>query len=595
MTEPRAEYGARLTRWRERIADLDRRHLLISNARLIAAAVIALVLWLAFVSAAISPWWLLAGALGFGALAVAHARVLQRIERGQRAAALYERAFERLSGRWQGRGRDGHRFLDDHHPYARDLDIYGHASLFELLNTARTEAGEETLAGWLGQGAAIDEVLARQAAVDELRPKLDFREDLAVLAAEGDVSRTGALARWSATQPAGFSRAVPIVLGMCAAIMVALAVLAYNEVIPPALAIGWLFVEYGLVKIWRRKLQAVIERVGKPVDDLALLAGLLARIEREPASAPRLTALKSAMTTDGLVASRAIAKLTQLVSLRESSTHNLLFAPFTAAMLVPDQLTIAIDRWHAAHGHAVEGWLRLVGELEALAALATYAYEHPADPFPALAPQGAVFEAAALGHPLIPDEVAVRNDVTLGDGGPRVIVLSGSNMSGKSTMLRAVGVNAVLALAGAPVRSTRLRMSPLASGATLRITDSLEEGQSRFYAEILRIRAIVDAARGHVPLLFLLDEILHGTNSHDRRIGAEAIVRALVEAGAIGFVTTHDLALTELPSRLGAAAVNMHFEDRIENGRIVFDYRMRPGVVEHSNALALMRAVGLNV
>jgi len=162
-------------------------------------------------------------------------------------------------------------------------------------------------------------------------------------------------------------------------------------------------------------------------------------------------------------------------------------------------------------------------------------------------------------------------------------------------MLRAVGVNVVLALAGAPVRATRLRMSPLVVGATLRITDSLEEGQSRFYAEILRIRAIVDLARGSVPLLFLLDEILHGTNSHDRRIGAEAIVRALVDAGAIGFITTHDLALTELPSRLGPSAVNMHFEDRIENGRIVFDYRMQPGVVEHSNALALMRAVGLEV
>jgi DNA mismatch repair ATPase MutS len=162
-------------------------------------------------------------------------------------------------------------------------------------------------------------------------------------------------------------------------------------------------------------------------------------------------------------------------------------------------------------------------------------------------------------------------------------------------MLRAAGVNAVLALAGAPVRAARLRLSPMALGATLRVSDSLEEGQSRFYAEILRIRSIVEAAHGAAPLLFLLDEILHGTNSHDRRIGAEAIVRALVDAGAIGFITTHDLALTELPSRLGAAAVNMHFEDRIENGRMVFDYRMRPGVVEHSNALALMRAVGLEV
>jgi DNA mismatch repair ATPase MutS len=206
-----------------------------------------------------------------------------------------------------------------------------------------------------------------------------------------------------------------------------------------------------------------------------------------------------------------------------------------------------------------------------------------------------VFEAVALGHPLIAPASAVRNDVRLGGGGPRVIIVSGSNMSGKSTLLRSVGVNVVLALAGAPVTAGRLRLSRLVLGATLHIEDSLQAGHSRFFAEILRIRTIVDTARGPVPLLFLLDEILHGTNSHDRRIGAEGVVRALVTLDAIGLVTTHDLALTELPSRLGAAAVNMHFEDRLENGRMVFDYLMRPGVVEHSNALALMRAIGLDV
>jgi DNA mismatch repair ATPase MutS len=269
--------------------------------------------------------------------------------------------------------------------------------------------------------------------------------------------------------------------------------------------------------------------------------------------------------------------------------------PITRALLVPEQLAIAIDRWHATYGSAVAGWVRGVGELETLSALATYAYERPADPFPMLEPRGPVFEAEALGHPLIAEHMSVRNDVHVGGEGPRVIIISGSNMSGKSTFLRSVGVNVVLALAGAPVRATRVRLSPLALGATLRIEDSLQAGHSRFYSEILRIRGIVEAARGPIPLLFMLDEILHGTNSYDRRIGAEAIVRALVDAGAIGFVTTHDLALTELPARLGPAAVNMHFEDRIENGRMVFDYRMRAGVVEHSNALALMRAVGLDV
>ena len=189
----------------------------------------------------------------------------------------------------------------------------------------------------------------------------------------------------------------------------------------------------------------------------------------------------------------------------------------------------------------------------------------------------------------------MRNDVRLGGDGPRLIVLSGSNMSGKSTFLRTIGVNVVLALAGAPVAARRLRLSPLVLGATLHVEDSLQAGHSRFYAEILRIRAIVDAARGPVPLLFLLDEILHVTNSYDRRIGAEGIVRALVNFGAIGLITTHDLALAELPATLGASAVNMHFEDRLDNGRMTFDYRLRPGIVEHSNALALMRAVGLDV
>jgi len=278
------------------------------------------------------------------------------------------------------------------------------------------------------------------------------------------------------------------------------------------------------------------------------------------------------------------------------STHNLFFAPIAYVLLLRPQLAVAINRWHQAYGPAVGAWLRAVGELAALAALATYAYEHPRDPFPAITPGVPRFEADSLAHPLLAEAIVVRNSVSLGGSlSPQVLVVSGSNMSGKSTLLRAVGVNAVLALAGAPVRAASLKLSPLAIGATLRIEDSLQEGHSRFYTEILRIRSIVELAGGVVPVLFLLDEILHGTNSYDRRIGAEAIVHALVARGAIGLVTTHDLALTELPATLGPAAANVHFEDRIEQGKMVFDYTMRPGVVERSNALALMRAVGLDV
>jgi DNA mismatch repair ATPase MutS len=253
---------------------------------------------------------------------------------------------------------------------------------------------------------------------------------------------------------------------------------------------------------------------------------------------------------------------------------------------------LAVAAWRERHGASVDAWLTAVGQIEALCSLAAYAWEHPADVYPDLEEGEARFEAEALGHPLIPEARCVRNDVALG-GATRVLIVSGSNMSGKSTLLRAVGTNAVLALAGAPVRAARLRLSRVSVGATVRIRDSLQEGTSRFYAELVRLRDLVRIAQGPIPLLFLLDEILHGTNSHDRRLGAAAVVRGLVQRGAIGLVTTHDLALSAVESDPEVQATNVHFEDRLEDGQMVFDYRMRPGVVRTSNALALMRTLGL--
>jgi hypothetical protein len=593
VTDPRAEYERRLAHWRTRIAKLDRVNLHISHGRLLLGVSGAILLWMAFVQASISPAWPVGVWLAFGVLAVVHARQLQRYERARGAERVYLRGFDRLGGEWAGTGRDGAMFLEGH-SYARDLDLFGRASLFELLNTTRTEIGEATLADWLRAPAALPEVHARHAAVDELRPMLDFREDVAVLASESPVGRTGLLAAWAASAPAGFRNALRIMLAAFALVTIALAAAAYFEILESELLFIWVIVEVSLASIWRRRFHHVLHAIDTPEHDLALLAGLLARVESERFTSPRLMALQQRLVTNGVVPSKRIAQLRSLVSWLDS-THNLLFGPIAYVLLLRPQLAVAIDRWHGAYGPAVGEWLRAVGELEAFAALATFAFERPADPFPELVDEAAVFDAAALAHPLIAPAAAVRNDVRLGGGGPRVIIVSGSNMSGKSTLLRSVGINVVLALAGAPVTAGRLRLSAVALGATLHVEDSLQAGHSRFYAEILRIRAIVEGARGPAPMLFLLDEILHGTNSFDRRIGAEGIVRALVDLGAIGLVTTHDLALTELSSMLGTAVVNMHFEDRLENGRMFFDYRMRPGVVEHSNALALMRAIGLDV
>ena len=591
MIEPRDEYERRLATSGEAVARGERAHLLVSNLRLAVVALAALEGWLT-VHNGISPAWMLFPTVFFIGLVVVHARVLNHLERARCTRSLYERGANRLDGRWAGKGCDGARFLEDH-PYARDLDLFGRASLFELLDTARTEAGEETLAGWLRRGAPVDEVRARQAAVDELRPMIDFREELSVLASETPVARTGVLAAWAAGVPTGFPVWVRVVFASCAVATITLFVAAATGAASVHILLPWLLVPSAIGLIWRRRVRRVLARADAPERELVLLSALLERIERESFASARLTALRDALATGDVMPSRRIAALARLVSWADS-TRNQLFAPIALVLMLRSQLAAAIDRWHARYGPGVGEWLRVVGELEALAALATYAYEHPSDPFPTFV-DGPLFDATALRHPFLNDASSVPNDVRIGGSGPRVVIVSGSNMSGKSTLLRAIGVNVVLAQAGAPVRAVSLRLSPLAIGATLRLEDSLQAGRSRFYAEILRIRDIVELARGPVPALFLVDEILHGTNSYDRRIGAEAIIGALVGAGAIGLVTTHDLALTELVPSLGAAGANVHFEDRLENGAMVFDYRMRPGVVEHSNALALMRAVGLDV
>jgi DNA mismatch repair ATPase MutS len=355
----------------------------------------------------------------------------------------------------------------------------------------------------------------------------------------------------------------------------------------------WLVVPGGVALAYRSRVWRVIRRVDAAADDLSLLEALLLRLEQETFTAPRLGVLRGALAGNTRP-SRLVAQLRRYIAARDA-LRNEFVRPFGLLLLVRSQAAVAIDRWHAAHRASLAAWIATIGEFESLSSLATYAFEHPEDPFPALAEEGPLFQASGISHPLLPEATAVRNDLSLGGTGPCVLIVSGSNMSGKSTLLRAVGANAVLALAGAPVRARQLTLSSVAIGATIRVEDSLQQGHSRFYSEILKIRDIVQLTTQPPPVLFLLDEILHGTNSHDRKIGAEAIVRALVDAGAIGLVTTHDLALTALASSMEAHAENVHFEDRIEDGRMVFDYRMRSGVVERSNALELMRAVGLRV
>ncbi|AMV39408.1 MutS-related protein [Planctomyces sp. SH-PL62] len=593
----RAEYARRLELHEQAAARWNRLDARVADLRLIVFALGLAFAAYRYQAGGPSAWWLVLPVAAFAAVLMAHEPIRRRAVHAARTIEFYKRGIARMEDRWAGTGVDGSNFLDLDHPYAADLDLFGVGSLFERLCTARTKAGEDALAAWLLAPATPEVVATRHEAVLELRPRLDLREDLELLGAD---VRAGidpaALAAWGESSRVFCSPALRVVAALLAGLG-ATSVIGYFWFQTPGFFLALLLVlaieaAFGL---WlSRRVDTVLDGVDERAHDLIVLSGLLDRLEREPLDRPLLRSLREALETGGRPASERIRKLGKLLHLLDTR-DNQFFLPFALVLLWKTQLAMKIDAWRAENGPRIAGWLASVGDFEALSALAAYSAENPDDVFPEVVAGAASFEAEGLGHPLIPRRECVTNDLALGLGGVTAMVVSGSNMSGKSTLLRAIGVSTVMALAGAPVRADRLRLSALAVGATLRVQDSLQAGRSRFYAEITRVRQIVDVSRGPLPLLFLLDELFSGTNSHDRRVGAEAVIRGLLERGAIGLVTTHDLALAEIVAGLGSGTLNVHFEDHFEDGVMRFDYRIHPGVVQHSNALELMRAVGLDV
>lgn len=571
------------------------------------AAAIAIAFWKAPVA--------LAPIAIFVVLVIVHERIIRARKRAENGAAFYERGLGRIDGTWQGKGDAGTDFVDDHHPYAGDFDLFGRGSLFELISISVTSAGRARLGQWLKEPSGdAGEIASRQAAVLELRENMALREDVNV--ASSEVTReieSARLDQWSAMPPVMVSGAeriaaivlpaatVPLFLITLPSLLARLVGLTHPEAvlrlgsfanIPSWPMLVLIVATLVLARRLHPRIEPVITAVERAEPALALLAGVLARVERETFNCERLVALHERLRGEETAASKEIERLRKLVSLLDAR-RNQFFAPFAVLLLWTPHVALAIERWRMRSGSRIGEWIEAVGEIEALMSLASFAFEHPTFAMPEIVETPPLFDAIELGHPLIPEDRRITNDIRLDDT-LRLLVVSGSNMSGKSTMMRSVGIAAVLAMTGGPVCARKLRIAPTAVGASIRIADSLQENASRFYAEILRIRQVLELSKAG-PLLYLLDEVLAGTNSHDRRIGAEAIVRGLVERGAIGLVSTHDLALAQIAENLAPRASNVHFEDHIEDGRVVFDYRMRPGVVTKSNALELMRSVGIEV
>ena len=592
---PIAEYQRRLAERRAAALREQKLFRRIGNARLGTGLAGVGLAFFVFGEVLISFWWLIIPLLLFLVLVLMHARVVESLERANRSVLFYERGLERLDNRWKGKGETGDRFRNPAHLYEEDLDIFGKSSLFELISTARTRAGEDALAGWLLAPGERAEAIARQQAVQELLPFLDLREELAVL---GEAVRSTmdpeAVARWGEAPEVRFPKAAPVIALVLGAAVAFTFGLYMAELIRRTPFLVALFIELGYAFFLGSRTLQVAAAVNSPSRDLALLGKLLARLENEAFHSPLLLRIQAQLKSGALVASEEIGRLSSLVA-RLDWQRNMFFTPIAMAILWSAQVAMAIERWRKRSGPHIRRWIAGVGEFEALFALAGYSYEHPRNTFPELKEaDGGWFDAVGLCHPLLAESQSVANDLRLG-GELRLLIVSGSNMSGKSTLLRSVGLNTALAWAGGPVCATRLVISPLQVGASIRVQDSLQDGRSRFYAEITRLREIVNLAAGPGTVLFLIDELLSGTNSHDRRIGAGAIVRTLIERGAIGMITTHDLALAHIADDLPGRASNVHFADTFEAGRLHFDYRLSPGVVERSNALDLMRSVGLEV
>ncbi len=592
--DPSTEYQKRLGQWRGILQSAAQNSTELGNYRLAVAVAAALLAYLAFVRHAVTGWWLLIPLAAFIGLVVYHERVVRAEAFAKRGIAYYERALLRLDDRWAGSGNAGEQFADPTHVYASDLDIFGRGSLFELISTARTAAGEHKLASWFLHPSSAVEVRERQQAAAEMRDAVQFREDLALL---GEDIRAGVhadlLARWGSASP------VPLFAGARAA---SLTVASFSLLTFTGFMSHWFrltpFVISAAVALTisfllRRAVDRIVASIDTPANDLDVLSLVLGRVEGEDFAAPLLKRIRGDLTIEGLPASARIQQLRRRMEFLDSSDHLMVRAAGWALLWRP-QAALAVEAWRQDNGPHIGRWMAAIAELEAISSLASFAFEHPDATYPELVQEGPLFEAEALRHPLISGQRAVPNHVVLSNV-QRLLIVSGSNMSGKSTLLRSIGLNAVLAWAGGPVTASRLRISSLAVGASIRIVDSLQDGKSRFYAEITRVREIVKMTEHAVPVLFLLDELLSGTNSHDRRIGAEAVIRTLFRRGAVGLVTTHDLALTRMQEEFGTEAVNVHFEDHLEDGHISFDYKLKPGVVERSNALELMRAVGLEV
>lgn len=580
-----------------RVAERDADRL--GNLRLVMVAAATILIFLPLYSRDAWPWWsLIPLGLGFVVLGVRQDRAFDRRRRLAAAVRFYSDGVARFEEAWRALPERGADLVEGRAGYAQDLDLYGEASLFQLLSRAATAPGRRTLARWLDGGASLEAIHARQVAAGALADAIDYREAL-VTASAGEDHRPAedeALIEWAERAPPLPAPGLLAALGVVVP-LTSLAALVFYLVTDEGWPLVGALAVHAAVAIGTRKLvEARAQVLAGPERVLMRYARLIAAVETSPPPAPLIADILQRLQTDGQPAAKQIARLQSLVNLLDARLNMFFALSVGPATLWELNVVLRTERWRARTGQRLRGWFDALGDIEALACFGALAHERPDYSFPEVFDGAPTFDAQGLSHPLIDRRKVVANDLELGGPGS-VLLLSGSNMSGKSTLLRSVGLAVVLAEAGGPAPAKRLRVSRMRLATSVRIVDSLAHGTSHFYAELARLKHIVDEAQvSEPPLLYLLDEMLHGTNSRERYIGAVSVIRWLSTTGAMGIVTTHDLALAKVAHTLPPGrASNRHFSDEVRQDQILFDYTLRDGPVQSTNALRLMKAIGIDV
>ncbi|AEU35562.1 MutS-related protein [Granulicella mallensis] len=572
------------------------------GARFTLFAFVALVFCAYFLWSAIrtsGSLWLVAAAAGFCSVAtVLSLRTRRSSERASRLSALYEEGMGRVNGEAPQSGFTGESFAEAGHLYERDLNVLGKDSLFGMLATTRTMVGQRALARMLLRPAEAHTVRQRQAAVQELAPQLDLRERVALLGRWAfEELPAESFEVWLDAERSNFPRwvrSVLLLLTFAWATAIAAGLIAHVEISFLVRNVVALLGLQNALCLWLRpRVHLELEATKKLGSQIAVLREGLRLMRNSNFAAERLVALQRGIEDED----RALAQLQRHLVLVEQRATDWFYVP-SLLIGAGTHAALSLDRWKQRFAEPMRNWLDAWAEFEALLALATYTAEHAENVYPEVVDEGqtktALFEAEAMTHPLLLRSEAVANDVSLGNG-VQFLLISGSNMAGKSTLLRTIGANAVLALAGVPVPVKRMKLSVVHLGASLALTDSLAEGKSKFLAEVERLRDVLALARANpASSLFLIDEIFSGTNSLDRRAAAKAVLRGLVATGAVGALSTHDLALAELAEKPELHGSNVHMASPDEADPLGFDYLLKPGINRTTNALAIVRLLGLD-